>query len=83
MKGVLKYFETYEEIAYEGAWVVKTQSEKPHNNIFKLCEKSLTWVKENGPSNGMDVEFTVFCDCHYDEETNIVKHGLVARLNNI
>lgn len=29
----------------------------------------------------MDVEFTVFCNCHYDEQTNTIKHGLVAKIN--
>ena len=31
----------------------------------------------------MDVEFTVFCNCHYDEQTNTIKHVLVAILNNL
>ena len=83
MKGTLRYLEPVEEIGYKGGWHIKIQTEKPFNNIFKLCDESMEWIEENNPPKEMDVEFTVFCDCHYDEETNTARHGLLARLNNI
>jgi 16S rRNA C967 or C1407 C5-methylase (RsmB/RsmF family) len=60
----------------------KIPTEKPYNNVFSLCEKSMKWIEENNPPKEMEVEFTVFCNCHYDEKTNTATHGLLAKLNN-
>jgi hypothetical protein len=81
MTGKLTYLEPAEEVGYIGGWVVKIQNGKSYNNIFKVCEKSLSWIEENNPPKEMEVEFTVFCDCYYNEETNTAIHGLLARLN--
>jgi hypothetical protein len=80
MKGILKYLEPVEEIGYKGGWHIKIQTEKPFNNIFKLSDESMEWVKKNNPPKEMEVEFTVFCYCHYDEETNTASHALVATI---
>ena len=83
MKGTLIYFEPDEETGYKGNWVIQIPTEKPYNNTFSLSDESIKWIKKNNPPKKMDVEFTVFCYCHYDEETNTASHALLARLNNI
>lgn len=83
MKGTLRYFEPVEEIGYKGGWIIQIPTEKPYNNTFSLSDESIKWVEENNPPKEMEVEFTVFCNCHYDEVTNTASHGLHARLNNI
>ena len=83
MKGILKYYEPDEEMGYKGNWVIQIPTEKPYNNTFSISDESMKWIKENNPPKEMDIEFTVFCNCHYDEETNTARHGLLARLNNI
>ena len=81
MKGTLKYFEPDEETGYKGNWAIEIPSEKPYNNIFSICSDTMEWIKENDPPKEMDIEFNVFCDCYYYEETNTAKHGLLAKIN--
>ena len=83
MKGTLIYFEPDEETGYKGGWVIQIPTEKPYNNTFKICDKTINWIENNKPPNDMDIEFTVFCDCYYDEKTNTASHGLLAKINNI
>jgi hypothetical protein len=81
MKGKLIYLEPAEELGYEGGWIIKLNDGKSYNNIFTICDESKEWIEENNPPKEMDVEFTVFCNCYYNEETNTASHGLLARLN--
>jgi hypothetical protein len=81
MTGKLIYLEPAEELGYEGGWIIKLNDGKSYNNIFTICDESKEWIENNDPSKEMDVDFTVLCDCHYNEETNTAKHKLVARLN--
>lgn len=81
MTGRLIYLDPVEEIGYDGGWIIKIQNGKSYNNVFTVCDESKEWIEKNNPPKEMDVEFTVFCDCHYDENTNTGKHKLVARLN--
>jgi hypothetical protein len=83
MKGTLKYLEPVEEVGYKGGWVINIPTEKPYNNIFKPCSDTMRWIEENDTPTEMEVEFTVFCNCHYDEETNTARHGLLAKINNV
>jgi hypothetical protein len=82
MRGTLIYFEPDQETGYKGGWIIKIPTKKPYNNVFSLCEDSMKWIEENNPPKEMEVEFTVFCNCHYDEKTNTATHGLLAKLNN-
>lgn len=81
MKGTLRYFEPVEEIGYEGGWIIQIPTEKPYNNTFSICDETMLWIEENNPPKEMEVDFTVFCDCHYYEETNTSKHRLVGKIN--
>jgi hypothetical protein len=83
MKGTLKYFEPDQETGYKGNWVIQMDTGNPFNNVFTICDETMRWIEENNPPKEIYVEFTVFCDCHYYEETNTAKHGLVAKMINI
>ena len=80
MKGTLKYFEPVEEIGYKGGWIIKIPTEKTYNNTFKVCSATMKWIEENDTPKEMEVEFSVFCDCHYDEKTNTASHSLSATI---
>ena len=81
MKGTLKYFEPDQETGYKGNWIIQMDTGNPFNNVFTICDETMRWIEENNPPKEMDVEFTVFCDCYYYEETNTAKHGLLAKIN--
>lgn len=70
MKGILKYYEPFEEgeYSYEGGWSI---SVKPPNKIrqtFPLTEDSLEWVITNKISSDTEVEFNVISESYYSEE---------------
>jgi len=80
MKGTLKYFEPDEETGYKGNWAIQISTEKLYNNTFSISDESMKWIEETNPPKEMEVEFTVFCDCYYDEKTNTASHGLLEKI---
>jgi hypothetical protein len=82
MRGKLKYYDPIDEIGYGGGWFIKLP-DMSFNNTFRPCDETIKWIEQNNPPKEIDVEFTVFCDCHYDEETNKATHGLLAKIENV
>ena len=80
MKGILKYYEPDEEFNFPGKWVINHMV-GTHMRTYRPCGDTMRWIEENNPPKETEVEFSVICDCHYNEDTNTGHHEFVGKIN--